>query len=231
MPRSGRVVLPDTPHHVIQRGHNRQVVFTAHADYLYYLENLAQCRAKFGCKVFAYCLMTNHVHLVIDPGEEPRALGRLMKRVAGRQTRYVNRLENRTGSLWEGRYRSSPIQTDGYLLACCRYVELNPVRACLTGTAGDYRWSSYAGKVGAKYDPLIDPDPCYLALSDDPAGRADRYRRWVDQAIPEGEWAKIRRAVRRGQLTGEDRFVAEVEQKLGRRIEDRGRGRPTAAGK
>ena len=170
--------------------------------------------------------MTNHVHLVGDPGGDPDALGRLMKRVAGRQTRYVNRLEGRTGSLWEGRYKSSPIHMDNYLLACCRYVELNPVRACLTESAGDYPWSSYASRVGAKHDPLVDPDPCYLALSDDARGRADRYRQWVSEGVPEEELAKIRRAVRRGQLTGGGRFVDEVENRIGRRIEDRGPGRP-----
>jgi len=129
MPRKARVVVPNTPHHLVQRGHNKQVVFVERQDYHYYLQNLREWKEKLTCKVYAYCLMTNHIHLIVDPGEEPDNLALLMKRVTGRQTRLVNYLEKRTGSLWEGRYKSSPIDTNEYLLACCRYVELNPVRA------------------------------------------------------------------------------------------------------
>ncbi len=119
MPRQSRIVLPNCPHHIIQRGHNRQVVFSGDDDYLYYLENLKEWKTELGCKVFAYSLMTNHVHLVIDPGDDVDNLGLLMKRIGGRQTRYINKLEKRTGSLWEGRYKSSLIQANQYLLACC----------------------------------------------------------------------------------------------------------------
>jgi putative transposase len=126
MPRSARIVVAGYPHHVIQRGHNRQAVFAADDDYLYYLANLREWKEKLGCKVFAYCLMTNHVHLVIDPGEDDRNLAQLIKRIAGRQTRYVNKVEKRTGCLWEGRYKSSPISTNDYLPAYCRYLTLFP---------------------------------------------------------------------------------------------------------
>ena len=114
MPRQARLVIPHFPHHVIQRGHNRQVVFAGDDDYLFYLDTLQEWKARLGCRIYAHCLMTNHVHLVIDPGEDPDNLARLMKRVAGRQTRYVNRMEQRSGSLWEGRYKSSLIQDDAY---------------------------------------------------------------------------------------------------------------------
>ena len=105
MPRTSRIVIVGYPHHIIQRGHNRQAVFTTDGDFLYYLENLREWKDTYDCRIYAYCLMTNHVHLIIDPGEDERNLACLMKRVAGRQTRYVNRLERRTGSLWEGRFR------------------------------------------------------------------------------------------------------------------------------
>ena len=129
MPRKARVVVPNTPHHIVQRGHNKQVVFVERRDYYYYLQNLREWKEKLGCKLYAYCLMTNHIHLIVDPGDEPDNLALLMKRVTARQTRLVNYLEKRTGSLWEGRYKSSPIDTNEYLLTCCRYVEMNPVRA------------------------------------------------------------------------------------------------------
>jgi len=129
MPRRARIILSNTAHHIVQRGHNRQAVFIEDADYQYYLRTLREWKEELAIKVYGYCLMTNHVHLIIDPCEDRDNLGKLMKRLAGRQTRYVNYLERRSGSLWEGRYKSSPIETDTYLLACCRYVELNPVKA------------------------------------------------------------------------------------------------------
>ena len=141
MPRIGRAILQYYPHHVVQRGHNRQVVFVETGDYERYLETLAQFKDVYGVKVYAFCLMTNHVHLLVAP-EEIAGLGQLMKRLAGRQTRYHNRLEGRTGTLWESRYKSSPVDTDEYLLACTRYIELNPVRARMVATPRDYRWSS-----------------------------------------------------------------------------------------
>ena len=143
MPRMGRLVIPDYPYHVIHRGHNRAPVFASDSDYQYYLDNLLELKTNLGCKVYAYCLMTNHVHLMIDPGDNPDNLALLMKGVAGRQTRYINRLERRTGTLWEGRYRSSIVCKDTYLLACCRYIEMNPVRAMMVNHPGEYRWSSF----------------------------------------------------------------------------------------
>ena len=99
MRRIAHPIVPDYPHHTIQRGHNRQVVFASDEDYLYYLDNLREWKEKLGCRVYAYCLMTNHVHLIIDPGEKANNLAQLIKRLAGRQTRYVNKMEKRTGSL------------------------------------------------------------------------------------------------------------------------------------
>ena len=111
MPRTARIVVMGYPHHIIQRGHNRQIVFASDEDYQYYLDNLCEWKEKLGCKVYAYCLMTNHVHLIVDPGEDGANLARLMKRVAGRQTRYLNKLEKRTGSLWDvsSRAQSAPM--------------------------------------------------------------------------------------------------------------------------
>lgn len=226
MPRLSRIILPNRPHHIIQRGHNKQDIFLSDDDYLYYLENLNDWKQRLGCKIYAYCLMTNHVHLIIDPGPKAANLALLMKRVAGRQTRYVNRRYQRTGTLWEGRYKSSPIETDTYLLACCRYVELNPMRAHMVSRPEQYRWSSYRSKVGLAEWGGLDQDPCYEALAPTPSQRAERYAKWVSEDVPAGEWERIRTAVQRGQLTGGNRFVSEVARHVGRRIEWRGRGRP-----
>jgi putative transposase len=230
MPRLARVVLPNYPHHVVQRGHNKQLVFAEDADYRYYLDTLATFKAELDIKVYAFCLMSNHVHLILQPGEAIADLGRLMKHLAGRQTRFVNRQAARTGTLWEGRYKSSPIETDAYLLACCRYVELNPVRARMAETPAAYPWSSYRWHAGeAAESGWLDMDPCYAALASTCEARAAAYRDFVQNAIPEGEWRLIRQALQRGQLTGSERFTDQVEAMVRRRIEHRGRGRPRGA--
>lgn len=226
MPRVGRVVLPGYPHHIVQRGHNRQVVFAQESDFSLYLENLRELKMECGIQVHAYCLMTNHVHLLLQPGEAIAELGRFMKALSARMTRHFNRLEKRTGTLWESRYKSSPVQTEQYLLACCRYIELNPVRARMVDTPGAYRWSSYNARMGGKGTDWIDLDPMYLALSDEEAIRQQKYQAFLEAGIPSAEWALIHEAVKRGQLTGNNKFTEQVEQIVGRRIQTRGPGRP-----
>jgi len=226
MPRKARIVLANCPHHIVQRGHNRSVVFAEDRDYLYYLKNLSEWKSRLGCKLYSYCLMTNHIHLVVDPGDNPANLGLLMKRVTGRQTRLVNTLERRSGSLWEGRYKSSPIETDHYLLACCRYVELNPVRARMVTSPEQYYWSSYRARVGEIENDWLDMDPCYLALGNTDTERQRRYRVFVSSGIQESELQLLRQAVQRGQLTGGDSFISDVEARIGRRVGASGRGRP-----
>lgn len=157
MPRKARVLVPNCPHHVVQRGHNRKTVFLADEDYQYYLQNLREWKAELGIKLYAWCLMTNHIHLIVEPGKEAMDISTLMKRVNGRQSAYVNKLEARSGALWEGRYKASPIQQDSYLLACCRYIELNPVKAGMVANAADYPWSSYQERIMGKEYNLLDP--------------------------------------------------------------------------
>ena len=226
MPRLGRTILPYYPHHIVQRGHNRQVVFAESRDFERYLETLWEFKDVYGVKVYAYCLMTNHVHLLLAP-ETAAGLGQLMKRLAGRQTRYHNVLEGRSGTLWESRYKSSPVDTDEYLLACARYIELNPVRARMVAAPEQYRWSSCRYRFGDVSCEWLDNDPCYLALGLTQAQRQKQYRQFLHAAIPDGEWNLIREAVQRGQLTGNQRFIDEVEQILGKRIEHRAQGRPS----
>src|SRR5690554_1024493 len=186
MPRMGRIVLPNYPHHVVQRGHNRQVVFAADEDYQRYLTDLRELKDAFGVKVYAYCLMTNHVHLLLAPGESTTGLSQLMKTLAARATRYRNRLEGRSGTLWESRYKSSVVDSEAYLLACCRYIELNPVRARMVAHAQDYPWSSFGSRMQLKPDSqLLDGHPCYVALAPTDVERRERYEQLVNAGIPE----------------------------------------------
>ena len=213
MPRRARLVLPNCPHHIIQRGHNRQVVFVSDDDYLYYLDNLHEWKTELGCQVYAYCLMTNHVHLAIDPGGDHENLGLIMKRLTGRQTRYVNKLEKRSGSLWEGRDKSSPINANEYLLACCRYVEMNPVRAAMVDDPAKYRWSSCPAKVGIKEESWLDFDYFYLSLGKSATKRAEKYAAWLRETIPASEIKLFREATQRGHL----RLMASLSERFQRR--------------
>lgn len=226
MPRKARVLLPNTPHHIVQRGHNRAGVFRKAEDYRYYLATLIEWKQKLGLKLYAYCLMTNHVHLILEPDESVSAVGYLMRRLAGRQTRLVNAMEGRTGSLWEGRYKASPIQSERYLLACSRYVELNPVRAGMVASATDYAWSSYCAKIGGKWPEWLDEDVCYRSLGGSARERSRSYSEYIEGDVNEEEQVLIRTALRRNQLTGDERFIKDVARRLGQRIEFRGRGRP-----
>ncbi len=161
-------------------------------DYRLYLKNLRKWKAELGCKVYAFCLMINHVHLVIDPGASPSSLAALMKRVAGSQTRYFNNKFNRSGSLWEGRFRSTPIDNDRYLIACCRYVELNPVRAGIIKDPIEYQWSSYRSKIGLNTADWLDLDPFYLDMGATPEERGSNYRTWLRQTYSDEEQQFLR---------------------------------------
>lgn len=180
MPRRARVIVPGLPHHIVQRGHNREVVFVEERDYEYYLQNLAEWKEELELQVYSYCLMTNHVHLIVGANECPGDISRLMKRLAGRQTRFVNKVEGRSGSLWEGRYKISPIETDAYLLQCCRYVELNPVKAKMVERVEDYPWSSYRARVGLDSCSWLDTSPVILALGDSDRVRKENYAKFVN---------------------------------------------------
>lgn len=225
MPRTGRLILPDLPHHIVQRGHNRQTVFASSADYHYYFDILQEFSRSLEIKVYAFCLMTNHVHLLLDPGPDSERLSFLMKTLAGRMTRYRNKLEGRSGTLWEGRFKSSPVQTDTYLLECCRYIDFNPVRAGMVTEAGNYDWSSYSLRTHAQSDNWLSPLP-----STEQWGTGKRWQKryagFVKEGISEERYDQIHNAIKRNQLTGNSRFVDEIAQIIGRRVEQRGPGRP-----
>lgn len=220
MPRTARIVIPGYPHHVVQRGHNRQATFERTDDFARYLRSLSELREECEVRVLAWCLMTNHVHLLLVPGRTD-SLARLMKRLAGRQTRYHNAQARRTGTLWESRFKSSIVQRDGYLHACSRYIELNPVRAGIVVAPEDYPWSSCRERLGSVEPSLLDDEWCPRS----PA-LADAWREYLHDPLPAAESALIRTGVQRGHLTGSLRFNEEVAAILGRRVELQAQGRP-----
>ncbi len=222
MPRIGRVVAPNMPHHVVQRGHNRNAVFVNDGAYSYYLDTLGKWTQLLQVKVYAWCLMTNHVHLLLDPRDDIKSIGLLMKRLAGRQTRFVNKQENRTGSLWDGRYKMSIVDSDQYFLQCCRYIELNPVRAKMVIRPENYRWSSYRENTGLSSSGTVDRHG-FTQLS---GVSFETYRNYVAQDTPSSEAEFISPRLESNCLTGGNRFVTEIELRTGIRLEYKRPGRP-----
>lgn len=226
MPRYPRLFLPDIPLHIVQRGHDRKPVFVEPADYPYYLDNLIEKKSELDIRVFGYCLMTNHVHLIVTPGERAESVSKLIRVLAARQTRRVIKLENRSGTLWEGRFKASLIDTDTCLLACYRYVDLNPVRASMVAHPGEYPWSSYrshADPVGADW---LHESQTYTLLGNTGHERARTYRSYVSQQVDTDEIKLIRDASKRNQVTGTDHFRREPEHRIGRRLPIRRQAKP-----
>ena len=170
MPRRPRIKLAGIPQHIVQRGINREACFFAEEDYHCTLHWLTKSAADWRCAIHAYVLMTNHVHLLVTP-ETPDGPARLMQSIGRRYVQYMNRSYKRSGSLWEGRYKSSVVQAETYLLACMRYIELNPVRAGMVSDHCLYRWSSYRANGLGAHDERLTPHPLYLALAPGTQGR------------------------------------------------------------
>jgi putative transposase len=225
MPRRPRIAVAGVPSHVIQRGNNRQACFYNADDYRRYLKWLGEYAQESGCAVHAYVLMGNHVHLLLTPTRADSA-AQLMKRLGQRYVQYVNRRYQRSGTLWEGRYRSCIAQDDGYVLACYRYIELNPVRAGMVRHPADYPWSSHAANSqGVGVFPLT-PHPQYLALARDDDGRRAAYRGLVQQRMAPRVVDEIRQATNGNFALGNDRFKEEIGAALGRRVQPGRPGRP-----
>ena len=208
MPRRPRIDEPGLPQHVIQRGNNRCACFFADRDYSCYLNWLGQSAAVHDVAVHAYVLMTNHVHILATPSK-PGAIATMMQCLGRRYVRYVNRAYARTGTLWEGRYKAGPVDSDDYLLRVYRYIELNPVRARIARHAGEYRWSSYAANSGGRTRDWLKPHPVYLALGNGSTRRAEAYRGLFRDAVDPEDTARIRTAVNLGIGVGE-RFPIEL---------------------
>jgi putative transposase len=225
MPRRLRIIFPQLPHHIIQRGHSRDAVFFSDAHRVDYLGTLGECRAMFGLRVYAYCLMDNHIHLIVDPRDDVACISASMKRLAGRHSRRLNAERGSSGSLWEGRFKCSVIDTDRYLLTCGRYVDQNPVRAKMVLRPGEYSWSSYRGRAGLTDSPLLDPDPVLDALSPDATRRAAIYRALADVPVPDADLELIRDSANHDRVTGTDEFALRLRGISGQEVTVRKRKR------
>jgi putative transposase len=225
MPRPLRLILPGVAVHIIQRGNNRVACFRQDNDYLMYLSHLLKLSEKYDCAIHAYCLMTNHVHVLLTPQAADACTG-LMRDLGQRYVQYFNRCHERTGTLWEGRFRSCIAESALYVLGCYRYIELNPVRAGLVDHPSSYLWSSYAVNTGVRSDPLISGHAEYLALATEAHLREAAYRGLFDQRLEPGLQKAIRDATNGGYPLASEGFKRNVLAPNGFRIEPGQAGRP-----
>lgn len=227
MARRPRITIAGVPQHVIHRGNNRQAIFFADADYRYYLHCLWEAAEKHGCRVHSYVLMTNHVHMLLTPTNAD-ALARAMHDVARRYVQQrVNFIYGRTGTLWEGRYKACLVDTSHYFLACCRYIELNPVRAGLVAQPESYRWSSHRHYASGVSDDHLYAHDEYQALGSTPAKRQEAYRALFREGFDARDVEEIRATINRGWPLGGDPFKDDIETALRRAARPPKRGRPT----
>ena len=225
MARLPRLTLSGHLHHIIQRGNNRQSIFVDAADDELLLNLMNEYSRKLRVAVHAYVLMDNHFHLLATP-ESDDGLPQLMQSVGRRYVRNFNLRHGRTGTLWEGRYRSTLIQPERHLLACMVYMDLNPVWAGIVSEPGDYQWSSYAHYIGRRVDKLITPHPLYWALGNTPFARDETYGALVLSGIGEKEKQALTDATLRGWALGDPEYVAELQHRTHRRVARAQAGRP-----
>ena len=223
MARLPRLNLPGIPQHVVQRGNNREACFFSEEDYAVYLDKLKDYSQKYQVAVHSYVLMTNHVHLLMTPKTET-GISQLMQALGRYYVRYINHTYNRTGTLWEGRYKSTLVDSDHYFLIVSRYIELNPVRADMVSNPADYRWSSYHRNALGKPITLITPHHLYQSLAKTDPTRQKRYRALFERHIPKQALEDIRIATNRAWLLGDIRFKKQIERKTGRRASPNARG-------
>jgi len=216
--------FPGLPYHVVQRGNNREPCFIEPENYQFYLELWRTVSPRYGVAVHAYCLMTNHIHFLATP-DSKTSLSNTMKVVGSRYAQYINLKYKRTGTLWEGRHRSSLVQTDRYLLTCMRYIELNPVRAGMVDRPEEYKWSSYG--INAWGDEgWLKPNAEYLTLNANGVDRYSTYRDLFKNHLSGEDLDLIRKAAHYCQPVGNDRFRREIEEKYGVKLGQLNRGRP-----
>lgn len=228
MARLPRLILPGQPHHVVLRGNNRQAIFFSDLDRQHLLTIIGDVATLYGVSIHAYVLMDNHFHLLATPPSAD-ALSRMMQALGRRYVGWFNARHQRTGTLWEGRFRAGLIEGERHLLACMRYIELNPVRAGLCQRPEDWTWSSAAHHLGLGRQPIVTEHPLYWLMGNTPFEREHAYREFMDQGVAPQELLTFTEAVLRGRPVASDAFLKPLAEAHARVIERRPRGRPRKA--
>ncbi len=225
MARLPRIAPIDIPIHIIQRGNNRDVCFEADKNFAAYTGWLKDYSTKYHVDIHAWVFMTNHVHLLCTPRQE-NGISSMMQALGRRYVRYFNHEYNRSGTLWEGRYKSCLVDSENYLLTLYRYIELNPVRAGIVKSPEAYRWSSYQINALGKTSDLCTPHPVFMMLGEDVRERCTQYKALCAQALDKQAIEQIRRATNKCMVVGSDQFRQKIEVLTGRRTVEKKRGRP-----
>ena len=214
MPRFPRLNLPNIPQHIIQRGNNRQPCFFVDQDFAVYLDKLREYAIEFKVAIHSYVLMTNHVHLLATPitGD---GVSKMMQALGRYYVRYFNKCHGRSGTLWEGRFKTSLVDSNAYFLTVSRYIELNPVRAKMVSHPSEYTWSSYQFNGMQKPIKLITPHDLYIELGSTPELRAKQYQTLFELDIPDFKIQEIRTAANRSKVLGEEQFLRQIELQTG----------------
>jgi putative transposase len=230
MARLARFVLPGHPQHVIVRGNNRAPIFNADGDYRFYLDKLQDAARKHQCDIHAYVLMTNHVHLLVTPRTEG-GISKMIQMLGRYYVQYFNYTYRRSGTLWEGRYKASLVDSEAYALTCYRYIELNPVRAAMVGHPAEYPWSSYRGNALGENDALLAPHPLFLALGGSADGRQAAYRALFEAHFDEKTLEEVRASINKAWVLGSEHFREKIATQLNRRASPLPKGGDRKSGK
>jgi len=225
MARLVRYVVPGQPQHIIQRGNNRAAIFGRDEDCAFYLACLKKAIEANGLSIHAYVLMTNHVHLLATPSDET-SISKTLQSLGRRYVQYFNFAYARTGTLWEGRYKATIVESEAYMLICSRYIELNPVRAGMVTHPREYPWSSYHSNADGRADPLLTDHSIYKRLGKRPDDRQAAYRALFRVQLSDQALEEIREKTNKGWALGSDRFSGRIEALSGRRTAPLPRGRP-----
>jgi putative transposase len=225
MPRLPRPADQGQVYHALNRGNNRADVFDGADDYEAFLEALARAQERYPFRLYGYCLMTNHFHLLLRP-EAGQTVSRILQSVSVAHTARCHKRHGSVGHVWQGRFKSPVVQDDGHLLVVLRYIEANPLRAGMVARASDYRWSSFGAHGAGRSDPLLSPLPELDALGRTPAERQMRWRRRVEGVQRKDEVERVRETLRTGKPLGSPEWVESVAARLGVNLNPRPRGRP-----
>lgn len=225
MARLPRLVVPNQPHHILQNGIDRQPIFRDAADHTHFLGWLREAARHFKVAVHAYALLPSQLQLLASPSDST-GLARMMQWVGRHYVPYFNAKYQRAGTLWQGRYKATVIDSENYFLTCSQYIELSPVRLGLAGSPGDYPWSSHAHHLGMRPDPLIQDHPLFWALGNTPFDREAAYRNLVDQGLSENQWLALETAIAKGWPLGSEKFLNMLAKQASRRVSPARRGRP-----
>jgi putative transposase len=230
MARQPRLSIAGYPHHIIQRGNNRQAIFHTDEDRKAYLAWLSEYAEKFDVAIHAFVLMDNHTHLLLTPSSE-QALANLMQAVGRRYTQSYNYFHKHTGTVWEGRYKSTVVQSDRYLLACMAYIDLNPVRAGMVSDAADYAWSTHRHYIGHKVQPIVTAHELIWTLGNTPFSREKAYLELVRAGLSKDQQKQVTDSAFKGWALGDEAFTKQIQASTNRRVLKQAAGRPRQIGK